>query len=88
MSATAPHVGSGHSHESWHLHQLPTAGTALPIWLIQVQEEPDYLGKNCMTLPTLSLTFLRGGEVLRVRHGGLQLAARPWEERQTREVEG
>lgn len=57
MSATAPHVGSGHSHESWHLCQLPTAGTALPIWLIQVQEEPDYLGKNCMTLPLPLLPF-------------------------------
>lgn len=36
----------------------------------------------------LPLTFLRGGEVLGVRHGGLQLAASPWQGRQSREGKG
>lgn len=57
MSATASRVGSGHSHESWHLRQLPAAETALPAWLIQLREKPGYFGKDCVTLPLPLLPF-------------------------------
>lgn len=57
MSATATCAGSENSPESWHLYQLPTVGTALLAWLIQLQEKLDYLGENCMTLPFPLLPF-------------------------------
>lgn len=85
MSAPPSRMGSGHFHESWHCRQLPAAGTTHPARLHTAVKRA---GKITWPSLSLSFTFLRGGEVLRVRHGGLQLAARPWGERQSKEVEG
>jgi len=65
-----PPRAQGISTRAGTFASVPRQRQPSPPAVLSCEKSPVVWGK--------SLTFLRGGEVLRVRHGGLQLAARPW----------